>query len=157
MGLLGLRKAGSFLSTTTCVTTETTVLSRWISCKAFSRAFWSQKPMLPSVIATSESRGKAGFFSEFAARCWRRRLPTCGPLPWVIINSSPFWMSFTRWRAVSARAASWAWADGSVERMAFPPRATTILRWDMSAPFFWMNKSQFWLKAWIWKLRRKIL
>ena len=103
---------------------------------SFSRAFCSQKPMDPSVMATKLSKGKAGFFSESAARFCRRRFPTWGPFPWVIIRSSPFFMSFTRCLAVSTKAAFCAFAEGSDERMALPPKATTILRLAIIPTFF---------------------
>ena len=126
--MLRLTKAGSFLSTTTCVTTEATFFSIPSSKRAFCKAFCSQKPILPSVIATRESSGKAGFFSESAANCCSSKFPTCGPFPWVMIRSSPFLINFTKCLAVSTKASCCAFADGSDERMAFPPKATTILR-----------------------------
>ena len=65
-----------------------------------------------------------------------KELPTIHPLEQLAdhyhewwSNQSLFLISLTRCFAVCTRAAFWALADGSDVRMAFPPKATTILRW----------------------------
>lgn len=86
MGLLGFTKAGSSLSTTMWVTTETAPVTSvpQTSC----RARQMRLPRAPCVIAPREKSGSAGT-SRAPSSCWMARFPTCGPLPWTMMTCQP--------------------------------------------------------------------
>jgi hypothetical protein len=86
MGLLGLVKAGSSGSTSTCVKRHVTW--RWLPCsrKAFSIACISKYAIPPWLWATQMSKGMGVILSRVKV-CRISILPTTGPLPCVMMSS----------------------------------------------------------------------
>ncbi len=128
IGLVGWANAGS--SSATRVRVTTAAVRRWTPrcCSAWSRAFIKMKPSVAWVWAPHQSSGTGGTTAA-ASSFFTRRLPTWGPLPWVITTSSPSATSSATLAMATCAAAIWSWARTwpSGAAIALPPRATSTL------------------------------
>ena len=125
IGLVGLAKPGSCGSTRVRVTTVAQRFSMPRSASAASRAFISTNPRVAWVWAPHQSNGTGGTTAA-ASSFLTSRLPTCGPLPWVITTSTS-WSSSSATAAIATSAAA-IWSSGrarpSTFVIAFPPSAS---------------------------------
>ena len=87
IGLVGVVKPGSSASTRVRVTSAAVRRDVPRSRSASSRAFISTKPSVAWVCAPHQSSGTGGTTAA-ASSFLTSRLPTCGPLPWVITTST---------------------------------------------------------------------
>ena len=128
IGLVGRVNPGSSASTSVRVTTVAVRPVAPRASRAASRAFISTKPRVACVWAPHQSSGTGGTTAA-ASSFLTSRLPTCGPLPWVITTSTS-WAS----RSATAAIATWAaaiWSSGRARPSAFvialPPSASRTL------------------------------
>ncbi len=123
-----ITKAPDHFSKRTCVTQQRTFFSMPSSKREHFEAFYSTKPRWYLLIATRVTSGKRQDSFQSDAPNVGARDSQRGPLPWVIIKSSPYFINFTRCAYVSKQKLCWALLDGSKKKIAFPPKNTTQLR-----------------------------
>ncbi len=128
IGLVGVVKPSSSASTSVRVTTAALRRSTDRSASSRSRASISTKPSVACVCAPHQSSGTGGT-TPAASSFFTRRLPTWGPLPWVMTTS---WSCSRRpATAAIATCAAAIWSSGrarpSAFVMALPPSASRTL------------------------------
>ena len=128
IGLVGLVNPGSSASTRVRVTSVAVRRSSPRVASAASSAFIRTKPSVACVCAPHQSSGTGGTTAA-ASSFLTSRLPTCGPLPWVITTSTS--CSSSSATASIATSAAAIWSSGrarpSALVMALPPSASRTL------------------------------
>ena len=128
IGLVGLRRSGSWASHKVWVINVTTKRFTPARASAFWRDCWIMYPIQPAVAATSTPSGSGSNWS--LARSLRSSSsPTCGPLPCTSTTRQPARAKSTTGARLSRVWRNWLAIVGRSPggATALPPRATTIV------------------------------
>ena len=128
IGLVGRVSPGSSAATRVRVTTVALGRRSPRAASSLSSAFISVKPSVAWVCAPHQSSGTGGTTAA-ASSFFTRRLPTCGPFPWVTTTSAPASIRSATARMATTAAACWSStrARPSAPVMALPPSASKTL------------------------------